>query len=135
MRTVTLLHPKRLVVGAGCADQVVADPAWVPRRRVFVVCDPHLVDRAASLAAGLRDAGLSATTYAEVSAEPAVEAFEDALVAARAARADAFVGIGGGSVLDVAKLLNLGTSYTCPEGPGAPRRGGLAGNWGLRSPM
>jgi len=70
---------------------------------------PEMLDR---LQAPLRDAGVEAAVFDQVSPDPDDAQVEQAAQAARDARADAIVGFGGGSPLDVAKaaagILGLG---------------------------
>lgn len=77
--------------------------------RVLLVSDPGLL-RAGLLDAPLqamRDSGLQVTLYSEVQADPPVACVEDAVAVARECRAQAVIGLGGGSSLDIAKLVAL----------------------------
>jgi alcohol dehydrogenase class IV len=53
----------------------------------------------------LRQSGREVFVWSEISREPTVEMFRAALTAARDARADCVIGLGGGSPMDVAKLV------------------------------
>ena len=105
MRTIALLQPKSIVFGSGCASQCADDVLAMGLRRVFIVTAPPLIGLVQPLAEALQRAGASAVVYASISAEPTVRAFEQALEAARSAQPDAIIGLGGGSALDVAKLV------------------------------
>lgn len=97
-RIITLHQPKRLEIGAGAAARV-GDWA-MGAERAFVLATPHtsgFVDRL-----GLKG---QVTVFDAIPGEPDIPTFEAALSAARAARPDLVVGLGGGSVLDVAKLV------------------------------
>lgn len=97
-RPITLLQPTRLEVGAGAVARL-AD--WArPYRRVLVVAmapTVGFVDRI----------GLSGTveTFVDLPPEPDLPAVEAALSTARTFRPDLVIGLGGGSVMDVAKLV------------------------------
>jgi alcohol dehydrogenase class IV len=97
-RIITLHQPERLEIGAGAAARV---GAWAEdARSIFVLATPHtsgFVDR-------LSLPGQVAI-FDAIPGEPDIPTFEAALAAARAARPDLVVGLGGGSVLDVAKLV------------------------------
>jgi alcohol dehydrogenase class IV len=73
--------------------------------RVFIVTASPILPIIEPLVDGLRNRQLSVTVYDKVPVEPTVEMFNDALTAATTAKADTVIGIGGGSVLDVAKLV------------------------------
>ena len=77
--------------------------------RVLLVSDPGLL-RAGLLDApmqAMRDSGLQVTLYSDVQADPPVACVEDAVAVARECRAQAVIGLGGGSSLDIAKLVAL----------------------------
>ncbi|HDS1733117.1 iron-containing alcohol dehydrogenase [Pseudomonas sp. BP8] len=77
--------------------------------RVLLVSDPGL-QRAGLLDApmqALRDAGVEVTLYSDVQADPPEASVLDAVAAGRACRAQAVIGLGGGSSLDTAKLVAL----------------------------
>jgi alcohol dehydrogenase class IV len=57
------------------------------------------------LAAALQKGGAAVSVYAEIATEPAVATVEAAMSAARAFEPDAVVGLGGGSAIDVAKVV------------------------------
>jgi len=78
-------------------------------RSVLLVTDPGVM-KAGLLQAGLRGlgrAGVAVTVFSEVESDPPVDVIERAVAMARAAKADGIVAIGGGSSMDVAKLVAL----------------------------
>ena len=97
-RIITLHQPKRLEIGAGASARV---GTWAEdAQRIFVLATPHtsgFVDRL-----GLKG---HVSVFDAIPGEPDIPTFEAALAAARAAQPDLVVGLGGGSVLDVAKLI------------------------------
>jgi alcohol dehydrogenase class IV len=77
--------------------------------RVLVVTDPGMVstgivDRAMDI---LKGAGVEATLFADVQADPPEAVVHAATAIARAGGVEGVVGLGGGSSLDVAKLVSL----------------------------
>jgi alcohol dehydrogenase class IV len=95
--------------GAGAAARIGALGAERLGPRVLVVTDEGLV-RAGLVEpalAALAAAGVSAAVFADVVADPPESVVEDAVAAARAHAATGIVGLGGGSSLDVAKLVAL----------------------------
>jgi alcohol dehydrogenase len=97
-RIISMNLPRTLAFGSGCAEQCRNDLAELGKCRVFIVTSTATLSQARSL-------GVAATIWDSVNAEPSVQTFRDALSAARDARADAVVGFGGGSAMDVAKLV------------------------------
>jgi len=75
------------------------------RSRVLIVTAPPIRRTADVLAAALTTGGAVASVYSEIASEPTVTDLETALSHARAFAPDAVVGVGGGSALDVSKLV------------------------------
>ena len=97
-RPITLLQPARLEIGAGAIGRLGTWAAGY--KRIFVVAmapTVGFVDRI-----GL--AG-EVTTYTDIPPEPDLPAVNAVLAAARDFKPDLVIGLGGGSVMDVAKLV------------------------------
>lgn len=105
MRPITLLQPPRIVFGNGCASQCATFLSESGARSVLLVTDQHVMAHLESLCQALQGAGLRLTVAPFVPPEPGVIFFEQALQAARAANIDSVLGVGGGSAMDVAKLV------------------------------
>lgn len=88
----------------------------VPRGPVLVVADRivHDLGLDAALLGGLAEAGLDAVVFADIEGEPDLVTVQRAVEAARSAGAGAFIGIGGGSALDVTKIV----AYAVTSGRG-----------------
>ncbi|MGE0503575.1 MAG: iron-containing alcohol dehydrogenase [Rhizobiaceae bacterium] len=100
---------RSIVFGEGAAARLGALAAERGWSRVLMVTDPGIVrlGMAASAEASLAAAGIAVATYAEVEADPPEHVVLAATRAAVDHRADAVIGLGGGSSLDVAKLAAL----------------------------
>ncbi|VCU68158.1 Alcohol dehydrogenase 2 [Pigmentiphaga humi] len=99
----------RIVCERGAALKLAQTLQAGGQRRAFIVTDPGLV-RAGLVeapAAALRAAGLHATVYDRVEADPPEHVVLEAAQAARDDGADCVIGLGGGSSLDTAKLVAL----------------------------
>lgn len=97
-RPITLLQPSRLEIGAGAIARLGAWAAGY--QRIFVVAmapTVGFVDRI----------GLSGevATYTDIPPEPDLPAVEAVVATAREFRPDLVIGLDGGSVMDVAKLV------------------------------
>jgi len=95
----------RIVFGPGVLARAGAFARDLGGRRVFLVTDPGLVaaGHAERAAAALRAAGCELATFADVSEDPDARDVERCALAARETRPELFVGLGGGSAIDVAK--------------------------------
>jgi alcohol dehydrogenase len=103
--SITLHQVKHLAFGAGCAQQCVDYLIARAARSVFVVTSPPIRSIGEPLIAALKQQGCSVTLWSDVTQEPSIADFESGLAAARAAKADVVIGLGGGSAMDVAKLI------------------------------
>jgi len=82
-------------------------------RRALVVTDPNLTRLAPvhKVLAALDAAGVEGVLYDGVRVEPTDVSFRDAIHFAEAHPVDGIVAVGGGSVIDTAKAVNLYTTY------------------------
>ena len=99
--------------GAGVTREVGLDLVDLGVRRALVVTDPNLVTHTAvqTTLASLADAGVAAVVYDKVRVEPTDLSFKDAIAFANTQQIDGIVAVGGGSVIDTAKAVNLYTTY------------------------
>lgn len=105
MKAITLLQPQKIVFGTGCIQTLVDDYKQLGKQRLFVLTAPPIRPLIEDALAELTTAGISIEVYDQVMAEPTLNDFNRILEYARQFDADSVVGIGGGSVLDVAKLV------------------------------
>ena len=99
-RPITLHLPKRIEIGSGAAARLGTWAAGMSR--ILVIAQP--VTRAMVDRLGLSG---TVTVFDAVQPEPKDTDLEAALEAARQVRPDLVVGLGGGSVMDVAKLVSV----------------------------
>jgi alcohol dehydrogenase class IV len=105
MKAITLLQPQKIVFGTGCIQTFVEDYKQLGYRQLFVVTAPPIMPLIEDAMMQLQKAGIGWTVYSNIKAEPTVSDFMEVLGMARSFGADSVVGIGGGSVLDVTKLV------------------------------
>lgn len=101
----TIMQPGRIVFGRNCYKECAPHLRKSGVSRAFLVTSPPTLKIAESVAESLHQEGLKTEIYAGVDREPSVSLFHTALDAAKAAGPDGVIGIGGGSALDVAKLV------------------------------
>ena len=117
MNIVTLLQPSRIVFGNGCAPQCAEYLAQRGVKRVLLVSSSPVRPTLGAVLAALKKSAVEPVLAPPVDREPTQELFETILAFARAEQIDGVLGIGGGSAIDVAKLvaaLARGTQ-TAPE--------------------
>ena len=104
MRNITLLQPQKTVFGTGCIDQFAEDYLRLGFHRLFIVTTPVVKPAISNMTAKLETAGIKTCFYENVHGEPSIADFKTMLKAAEDFDADSFIGIGGGSILDLTKL-------------------------------
>jgi alcohol dehydrogenase class IV len=105
MNIVTLLQPPRIMFGDGCAVNCVGLLAERGFRRVLLVTSTPVLKIIRPLLDALAQADLSVIQSPPVDHEPTIAMFEAALKIARSEKIEGVLGIGGGSAMDVAKLV------------------------------
>jgi len=99
--------PTHIHYGIGALRQLPDLVRGQAIRRVLLVCDPGVVQAGLHerVSQVLDDAGIAHFPFFDIQSDPAVRCVRDGLAAARAHDCDGIVGVGGGSVLDVAKAI------------------------------
>ena len=105
MKAITLLQPQKIVFGTGCIETFTEDYKKMGLQRLMVLTAPPILPLIEEPLANLKAAGVSIEIFQNILAEPTVNDFKQILEVARQFKADSVVGIGGGSVLDVTKLV------------------------------
>jgi alcohol dehydrogenase len=109
---VTLLQPPRIVFGNGCAPQCAEFVAARGVKRALLVSSTPVLRTLGEVTAALEKSGVKIIFAPPVDREPTQELFESILAFARAEKIDGVLGIGGGSAIDVAKLV---AALACSE--------------------
>jgi alcohol dehydrogenase class IV len=100
LRPIDIVRPPAIAFGPGT---IAAITGWVQARglrRPFVIADAFNADRI-----GMLGLGPQVVVFSAVRPEPDVANLEAALACAKAAQPDLVVGFGGGSAMDLAKLV------------------------------
>lgn len=118
-RPIALLQPARVEIGAGAIARL---GAWSEAyKRIFVIAMPPTVGFVDRIGLGGEIA-----TYTDIPPEPDLPAVNAVLRAARDFKPDLVIGLGGGSVMDVAKLVAVvwDTDHEIPDIVGVDRVAG-----------
>jgi alcohol dehydrogenase class IV len=105
MRTITFLQPKRLTIGPGCIADCITYIQGLKHPAVHIISSPSLRTMMAEVASSLTSSECIVSVDTGINAEPTISMLKLAVARARDAKATCVLGIGGGSVLDVAKLV------------------------------
>ncbi|KAF2091469.1 NAD-dependent methanol dehydrogenase [Saccharata proteae CBS 121410] len=122
--------------GPGCTKEVGMDFKNMGAKRVMVVTDGTVkkLEAMRQVVEGLEREGVEFRVYDGVRVEPKDSSIKEAIAAAKPYQPDAFLAVGGGSVIDTAKLMNLYTTFpeadfldfvNAPLGKGLPITGKL----------
>jgi len=101
LNTIHLLQVPRLTVGSGCLDECRKYLLDRGVKRALVVASPSVKKFAERVVDGVAHSQIDVSTRGE----PTVASFSAVLERAQAFQPDAVIGLGGGSALDVAKLV------------------------------
>lgn len=95
----------RIIMGAGCLNQVVTEIGRLGCSKVLIVTDPGIV--AAGIAGQLEQllgaGGIAFDCFDKVEPDPRLEIAIEAAGAAKDSKADLIIGLGGGSAIDIGK--------------------------------
>ena len=102
---VNIYFPGKLVIGAGCINELAVDVMNLQPSNVLVVTIEPLLNGLSDFIKTLKQNGIAVFTNTSIVKEPTFNDFEALMQLANTINPDVVIGIGGGSVLDVAKLV------------------------------
>ncbi|WP_026712436.1 iron-containing alcohol dehydrogenase [Flavobacterium daejeonense] len=105
MKEIVILNPNRVVFGEGSMQRFVGDFVEKGFKRLFLLSITELSHALVPFLNTLTSQGVEIVIDESIVGEPTFDDFNKTLEKAIAFNADSVVGIGGGSVLDVAKLV------------------------------
>ena len=97
----------RILMGPGCADQIGPELKALKGKRVLIVTDPGIIQAGLldRVEPSLKKAGVAVTLFDQVEPDPHIEIVNQALDRLKEEKCDSVIGMGGGSSLDIAKLV------------------------------
>ncbi|HKK12891.1 MAG TPA: iron-containing alcohol dehydrogenase, partial [Flavobacteriaceae bacterium] len=105
MKTITILYPKKLVFGDQALDNFIQDFIASGKKKLFIITIKHLIQELSKLFEELKKNSIDYSIDTSIVKEPSFTEFNVILDKAKLFDSDSIVGIGGGSVLDVSKLV------------------------------
>ena len=133
--TVFAVETAPIVFGAGASKETGFHLRRLGVRRALLVSDPHIVEVGITerVRAAVAELGIDTEVYAAARVEPDEQSLLDVIAAAREGGYDGFVGVGGGSSIDTAKVAALFATHegelldyvNMPVGLGRPVPGPL----------
>lgn len=97
--------PGRLVFGKGLLDKLAEELLQTRLSRILIVTIEPLLPRLKSLIVSLENGGMLVATDTSIVQEPSFDDFNELMKRVTPVNPDIVLGIGGGSVLDIAKLV------------------------------
>lgn len=101
-----IYFPGKLVFANGCLDTLSGEIEQMQPRSVFFITIEPLLQKLAPILSGLQAKGISIGTDTSIVQEPGFADFAKLMERVQPVNPDVIVGIGGGSVLDIAKLVS-----------------------------
>jgi len=130
LESVVRMDSAGIKYGSGATREVGSDLKELGATRVMVVTDRNLAEKepVKITLKALEEEGLDAVLYSNTRIEPTDASLKEAIDFATKGKFDGFVGVGGGSSMDTAKVANLYSTYpadfttyvNAPIGEGAP---------------
>lgn len=105
MKAIELKQPQRIVFGTGCMSQMRDEYLASGMKKLFLLTADPILHLIQPTICGLEQEGVSVCVETKILGEPTVGDFKRILKEAQDFNADSVIGIGGGSVMDVAKLV------------------------------
>lgn len=105
MKAIELKQPQRIVFGTGCMSQMRDEYLASGMKKLFLLTADPILPLIQPTICGLEQEGVSVCVETKILGEPTVGDFKRILKEAQDFNADSVIGIGGGSVMDVAKLV------------------------------
>ncbi|MHA2062266.1 MAG: hydroxyacid-oxoacid transhydrogenase [Candidatus Sifarchaeia archaeon] len=135
LETAFTMETSSIKYGFGVTREVGYDMKKLGASRVMVVTDPNLTNNEAVLVTieALQEENIESVLFDKARVEPTDESFKAAAKFAIEGKFDGFIGVGGGSCMDTAKVANLYSTYPAdfldyvnrPIGKGIPVPGPL----------
>ncbi len=105
MEKITFYYPRKLVCGSGALDQFADDFVKTGNKKLFLLTIQPVADLLEATIKKFNAQGIEVSIDISICNEPSFSDFSKLLEKAKGFKTDSVVGIGGGSVMDTAKLV------------------------------
>jgi len=107
--TILFRTTPRIFLGNGSIEQIGAEVRTLKGKRAFIVTDPGIVQSGIleKVTAALKSDKISFGVFDKVESDPRIEIVDQALAQLHQEKYDSVIGLGGGSSLDIAKLVSV----------------------------
>ncbi len=97
----------RILMGPGCCDQIGLEVKALKGEKVLIVTDPGIIKAGLldQVWPALKKAEIAWALFDRVESDPRIEIVDQALAQLKMEKCDTVIGLGGGSALDIAKLV------------------------------
>lgn len=117
IQSLSIHFPGKLLFGKGCLNNLADDIVQLSSSKVLIVTIEPLLTKIEGLIEKLKSRNIPVFIDTSIIQEPSFEDFEKLMEKVMSFNADVVIGIGGGSVLDIAKLVaaQSGNTQTLKE--------------------
>jgi alcohol dehydrogenase len=107
--TILFRTTPRIFLGNGSIEQIGAEVRNLKGKRAFIVTDPGIIQSGIleKVTAALKSDKISFGVFDKVESDPRIEIVDQALAQLHQEKYDSVIGLGGGSSLDIAKLVSV----------------------------
>ena len=105
MRNITIYYPKKVDFGIGAVNQLAGDVVAAGIKRLFIISVDVVINNLKTILHDLSEQGVEIEIETDLPGEPTYSDFYRVLKKAQEFGADCIAGIGGGSVMDLAKIV------------------------------
>lgn len=103
-RNISISFPSKISFGNGCLDELPSDIQSLGLKKILIISITPLLPKLAGLIAELENLGIKVFINTQIEQEPSFADFDMLIQQYLNDDIDGVIGIGGGSVLDIAKL-------------------------------